>query len=143
MEAPEPRREEIGSLAQVLAAPGSREWHLLTDRLAYVRAIGGYPSHLGVRMTRLVTAATVLARGAGLDRCGSIMVRDEVARALGLDGHPMMVTALRMMVRGFTLVRPGFPHSMRRPCDRILMMRADGVAIYVRIDGSIIGPVLD
>lgn len=143
MRAPETCRDMGEALAEVLAAPGTREWRHLTDCLAHVHAIGGYPSHTRVKTTRLMAAATSLAPGAGLDGRGSVRVRDEVARALDLETHPMIRTLRRMEVRGFRIVRPGFPHAGRRRYDRILMQRANGVRIHVQSDGSILGDVID
>lgn len=123
---------------RILAAPKSKEFKDLRDRVAYMHLTKAFPSHLREFFTGALRVVSSRREEAdvSLRIDGSLRVAEEVVERLALESHPMMLKVREQQAERWQ-IRVSLGPNERRPYTKVLMFR-DGEKIIVQIDGSIL-----
>jgi len=121
----------------------------LRDRAAYTHLTGSIADHLRLYFATMLRQATDLARrgppgGGPRVAEGPFPLRPDVARALDIEAHPMVVGARRLQEQGYRVAfrrrAEGGPWASR-PFSRVHLVRKDrdGETVRtVRLDGTVV-----
>ncbi|MBB5744814.1 hypothetical protein [Brevundimonas variabilis] len=134
-----PRRPVTWSdIDRILAAPKSKEFKDLRDRVAHMYLTKTFASHLRVFSTgalRVVSSKRDVV-DAPPDVAGPLRVADDVVEALALDSHPMVLKVREQQAARWQ-IRVSLGPNERKPYTKVFMSR-DGEKSTVQIDGSIL-----
>jgi hypothetical protein len=116
--------------------PGTKEFHDLRDRAAYVHVTGAMPTHLRSYMTDLLNKISRFTAGGS----NSLEIARQNAVLLGLEDHPMVSKVREFLADGYQVMVSRELKS-RRPFGKVFLWKqTDGQLsrITVQQDGSVL-----
>lgn len=104
-------RPDPSRVFRMMARENTKNFADLRDRVAYMYVTGAHPTHLRPFFTGCLTVLS--QRHAASGRFGPLLIDSSAVYTLGLNRHPMVVEARRLLSEGWRLVVSLGPNERR------------------------------